>query len=30
MINYNKDLIKNSKELRKNMTPWEIKLWNRF
>ena len=30
MLNYNKDLIKHAKELRKTMTPWEIKLWTCF
>lgn len=30
MLKYNKDLIAYAKELRKNMTPWEIKLWNWF
>ena len=30
MLAYNKDLIKYAKELRKNMTPWEIKLWTQF
>ena len=30
MLNYNKDLIKRAKELRKTMTPWEIKLWTCF
>lgn len=30
MLQYNKDLIAYAKELRKNMTPWEIKLWNNF
>ncbi len=30
MLNYNRDLIAYAKELRKNMTPWEIKLWNWF
>ncbi len=30
MLKYNKNLITYAKELRKNMTPWEIKLWNRF
>lgn len=28
MLPYNKDLIKLAKANRKNMTPWEIKLWN--
>ena len=27
---YNKNLINNSKALRKNMTPWEVKLWLNF
>lgn len=30
MLKYNKNLIAYAKELRKNMTPWEIKLWNHF
>lgn len=30
MLKYNKDLIAYAKELRKNMTPWEMKLWNWF
>ena len=30
MLKYNKDLIVYAKELRKNMTPWEMKLWNCF
>ena len=30
MLKYNKDLIVYAKELRKNMTPWEMKLWNWF
>lgn len=30
MLKYNKDLIVYAKELRKNMTPWEIKLWTQF
>ncbi|MGN0563065.1 MAG: endonuclease domain-containing protein, partial [Candidatus Fimenecus sp.] len=30
MLKYNKDLIAYAKELRKNMTPWENKLWNWF
>lgn len=30
LLKYNKDLIAYAKELRKNMTPWEIKLWNVF
>lgn len=30
MLPYNKDLIKLAKANRKNMTPWEIKLWNYF
>lgn len=30
MLKYNKDLITYAKNLRKNMTPWEIKLWNNF
>lgn len=30
MLPYNKNLIKLAKENRKNMTPWEIKLWNCF
>ena len=30
MLTYNKDLIKYAKELRKTMTPWEIKLWTQF
>ena len=30
MLTYNKDLIKYAKELRKTMTPWEIKLWTCF
>lgn len=30
MIPYNKDNIKYAKELRKNMTPWERKLWYEF
>ena len=30
MLTYNKELIKYAKELRKNMTPWEIKLWTQF
>lgn len=30
MINYNKDLIARAKALRKNMTPWEVKLWTCF
>ena len=30
MLKYNKDLIVYAKELRKNMTPWEMKLWNLF
>lgn len=27
---YNNDLIKSAKELRKNATPWERKLWHYF
>ena len=27
---YNKGLVKNAQELRKNMTPWERKLWYEF
>ena len=30
MLTYNKDLVKYAKELRKTMTPWEIKLWTQF
>ncbi|MGN0538316.1 MAG: endonuclease domain-containing protein [Candidatus Fimenecus sp.] len=30
MLKYNKDLIAYAKELRKDMTPWEMKLWNWF
>ena len=30
MIKYNKSSIKYAKELRKNMTPWERKLWYDF
>ena len=30
VLTYNKDLIKYAKELRKTMTPWEIKLWTQF
>ena len=30
MLTYNKELIKYAKELRQNMTPWEIKLWTQF
>ncbi len=30
MLTYNKDLIKYAKQLRKTMTPWEIKLWTQF
>lgn len=30
MIEYNKKNIKAAKELRKNMTPWERKLWYEF
>ena len=30
MIKYNKNNIKFAKELRKNMTPWERKLWYDF
>lgn len=30
MLNYNKDLIARAKALRKNMTPWEVKLWTCF
>ncbi len=30
MLKYNKSLIAYAKDLRKNMTPWEIKLWNNF
>lgn len=30
MLKYNQDLIAYAKELRKNMTPWEMKLWNWF
>ncbi len=30
MLPYNKDLIKLAKANRKNMTPWEIKLWTQF
>ncbi len=30
MIKYNKDNIPLAKNLRKNMTPWEKKLWYRF
>ena len=30
MINYNKANIPLAKELRKNMTPWEKKLWYQF
>ena len=30
MIEYNKNNIKSAKELRKNMTPWERKLWYEF
>ena len=29
-LTYNKFLIKNAKELRKNATPWERKLWYYF
>ena len=30
MLTYNKELIKYAKQLRKTMTPWEIKLWTQF
>lgn len=30
MLNYEKDNILRAKELRKNMTPWENKLWIQF
>ena len=30
MLAYNKDLVKSAKQLRKTMTPWEIKLWTQF
>ena len=30
VLTYNKDLVKYAKELRKTMTPWEIKLWTQF
>ncbi len=30
MLPYDKKLIVRAKELRENMTPWEIKLWTRF
>ncbi len=30
MLPYNKELIKFAKKNRKNMTPWEIKLWTKF
>lgn len=30
MLQYNKELIKYAKEMRKNMTPWERKLWYQF
>lgn len=29
-LGYNKDLISLAKELRKNPTPWEKKLWSLF
>ena len=30
MIHYNNQNIRNAKQLRKNMTPWERKLWHCF
>ena len=30
MLRYDGKLIARAKELRKNMTPWEIKLWTQF
>ena len=30
MLKYNHNNLKNAKELRKNMTPWECKLWFNF
>ncbi len=30
MLRYDSKLIARAKELRKNMTPWEVKLWTQF